>query len=358
MIKRIFLVSLLAVGASVGCLGASEEAPDGTAGTGEAVGTAGTGEKAQISYMPNIHGAFRARWEEDLETSRSRFQLRNARVTLDGRISPEIDYFLQIDACDQGTMKFLDGWGRIELFKGFKVQAGQFRMPFGVDPFKAPANYIFANRSFIGRQVCNVRAVGAKVTYQLEKLPLTLEGGAFNPTSINDHTGWQSSYAYSGRAIYRFGQMKADAGFMSLRPDGIRVNLIDGALNWTSGQWIVEGEYMYKHYTHNTHKAVHAYNLWADWHKAIKAGAFNRMSLQARFDGMTAHSNGKRNGDGVLITNDPARNRITVGATISYVRKPVWCDVRLDYEKYFYHHGVKALAGQGDRLVAELVVRF
>lgn len=341
--RRMLIMAVMACAAYGGCMAAESVEAD---------------KQEKISYVPNIHGAIRARWEEDLENSTSRFQLRNARVTLDGRLAPVIDYFLQVDICDQGTMKMLDGWGRIELFKGFKVQAGQFRMPFGVDPFRSPKTNIFSNRSFIGRQVCNVRAVGAKVTYQFDKLPLTLEGGAFNPTSINDHTGWNSSNSYAGRAIYTFGSMKADAGFMSLRPDGVRINLVDGALNWTSGQWIVEGEYMYKHYTHDTHKAVHAYNLWADWHKGIHAGIFNRMSFQGRFDGMTAHSSGKRNSDGALVTNDPARNRITLGATLSYIRKPVWCDIRLDYENYFYHHGVTAQAGKSDRLVVELVVRF
>ncbi|MCM1448715.1 MAG: hypothetical protein NC082_00075 [Clostridiales bacterium] len=311
-----------------------------------------------FSYMPHFHGAIRARWEGDLDAERSRFQLRNARVTMDGAIAPVIDYFLQVDLCDQGTMKFLDGWARLQITKGLKFQAGQFRMPFGVDPFKAPANYIFSNRSFIGKQVCNVRAVGAKLTYAFPSIPLTLEGGMFNPTSISDHTGWNNSYAYAGRAIYRIGNIKLDAGIQSLRPDMIRINLLDGCVNWTAGRWIVEGEYMNKHYVNNAHKPVHAWNLWADYHMPIKAGVFNKLSFQGRYDGMTAHSNGKRNDQRLLTTTDPARNRVTVGATISYMNKPVWCDIRVDYEKFFYHHGIDPVTGQGDRLVLEMVVRF
>lgn len=315
-------------------------------------------QEESFSYVPHIHGAMRARWEDDLDGARSRFQLRNARVTLDGGIAPTIDYFLQVDLCDQGTMKFLDGWARIKPAKGLAFQAGQFRMPFGVDPFKAPANYIFSNRSFIAKQVCNVRAVGAKITYSFDKLPLTLEGGIFNPTSISDHTGWNASYAYAGRAIYRAGEFKIDAGIQSIRPDGVRINLYDGCLNWTSGRWILEGEYMYKHYTHRRHDAAHAYNFWVDYHMPVKAGVFNRLSFQGRFDGMTAHSSGKRNAEGLLTTTDPARNRVTVGATISYVKKPVWLDIRADYEKYLYHDGVEPVLGQGDRIVLEMVLRF
>ena len=73
---------------------------------------------------------------------------------------------------------------------------------------------------------------------------------------------------------------------------------------------------------------------------------------------MTAHSSGVRNSEGNLISNDPARNRVTIGGTLSFVQKPVWLDLRIDYEKYFYHEGVVAPVGDGDRLVAELVLRF
>ena len=41
----------------------------------------------QISYVPNIHGVMRARWELDTEHGDNRFQVRNARVSLDGKIA-------------------------------------------------------------------------------------------------------------------------------------------------------------------------------------------------------------------------------------------------------------------------------
>lgn len=315
-------------------------------------------EDAAFNYTPNIHGVIRSRWEEDLDAGLSRFQLRNARVMLDGRIAPTIDYYLQVDLCDQGTLKFLDGWARMQVARGLRVQAGQFRVPFGVDPFRSPVTYIFSNRSFIGKQVCNVRGVGMKVMYELPRVPLTLEGGVFNPSSISDHTGWHSSYAWAGRAIYRPGAVRLDAGFKSIRPDGVRMNLIDGAIGWTGGRWMLEGEYMYKHYTHRAHRASHAYNVWADYRMPVKAGVFNRLSFQGRLDGMTAHSGGKRNADGRLTTDDPARNRITLGSTISCVRRNVWLDLRLNYEKYLYRHGVTPATGQGDRLGIELSLRF
>lgn len=317
-----------------------------------------TTETGIKKYLPRVRAAVRARWENDFDLGKSRFQLRNARIMLDGNIAPAIDYFLQADLCDRGTMKFLDGWARIEVFKGFKVQAGQFRMPFGVDPFRGPGNYIFSNRSFIGKQVCNVRAVGGKLMYNLPCAPLMIEGGVFNPTSIFDQTGWNSSYAYAGRAVLTPGKWRIEGGIMSLRPVGVRVNLLDVACGRFSKSWDIAGEYMYEHYTNNTHRPTHAYALWGDYKMPVKAGFFNQLSFQGRFDGMTAHSNGRNVKDGILPTDDPSRNRITVGTTLSYINGNLGLDIRADYEKIFYHSGIAIPAGEGDRLVLELIFRF
>ncbi len=73
---------------------------------------------------------------------------------------------------------------------------------------------------------------------------------------------------------------------------------------------------------------------------------------------MTAHSNGLRNDLGQLSTTHSARNRITVGGTLSYNYKAIHCDLRLDYEKYFYHHDAVVPVGGGDKICAEMVIRF
>ncbi|MDE6859707.1 MAG: hypothetical protein K2J65_04765 [Duncaniella sp.] len=318
-------------------------------------------EETTVDLTPKIHGVLRSRWEMETENGASRFQVRNARVTLDGMIAPSIDYFIQTDLCNAGKMQILDAWGRIGLSRQLKFQAGQFRMPFGTDCFRAPANYLFANRSFIGKTMCNVRAVGVKLAYtpfSLGVSDLTIEAGAFNPTSINDHDRWVKTMAYAGKAVYRLRNVKLAAGVQSLEPDSVRMNLLGGSVTWSAGRWLVEGEYMNKHYTHGRHKPAHAYNFYADYRMPVKVGVFNQASFQGRFDGMTAHSTGTRNADGMLATNQPARNRLTIGGTLSYIYKSVHCDVRLDYEKYFYHHGVAAPEGDGDKVCAEFVIRF
>lgn len=315
--------------------------------------------ESSFSYVPEFHGTLRPRMELSTTDGDTRFQLRNARVSLNGAIAPTIDYFMQADVCDRGSMKFLDGWIRLGIGKGLKFQAGQFRMPFAVDPFRGPHTYIFANRSFIGKQVFNYRAVGAKASYTLPRTPLTLEAGAFNPSKIGDHTPWNHTLAYSAKAVYRAGDLSLSAGYASIRPQAVRMNVIDGAVTWQSGRWLAEAEYMHTHYTHDRHKANHAYNTYLDYRMPVKAGIFNRLSFQGRFDGMTAHSSGATDEDGRIVTDNQPRNRVTVGTTISYLRtKSMFLDIRANYEKYFYHSGVSAPADANDKVALEMVLRF
>lgn len=316
-------------------------------------------DENDVSLRPNIHGAIRARYELDTRDGLSRWQVRNARVTLDGRPADFISYFIQADLCDRGSFKPLDFYVRLKAWRGLSVQAGQFRMPFGIETFRAPNNYIFSNRSFIGKQICNYRAVGAKVGYTFDQQPVTLEAGVFNPSTIGDHTGWHRTMAYAAKGLWSPGEFTFAAGFMSIRPDRVRTNLADLSVGWHHDRWLVQAEYMYEHYTRQAYKDAHGYCLFGDYRMPVKLGKFNRLSFQGRFDGMTAHSDAKCDGAGELLTNDPRRNRITVGSTLTYFHSPaVYLDLRIDYEKYFYSSNTVIATGEGDKILAELVLRF
>lgn len=85
---------------------------------------------------------------------------------------------------------------------------------------------------------------------------------------------------------------------------------------------------------------------------------FNRLSFQARFDAATSHSNGTAT-NGMLTEDHPERTRITVGSTLSYIQKPVKCEIQLNYQKYFYRTGYAAAAdGRNDKIVAEVILLF
>lgn len=317
-------------------------------------------KKESFSYIPEIHGVLRGRWDLETSSGYSRFMVRNARVNVEGKVAPIVSYMVNVDFCDRGKVLPLDVYAAIGPVANFQFLVGQYRMPFGVESFRGPASQYFNNRSFIGKHVNNYRAVGVSAGYTLKSVPLSIEAGAFNPTTIDDHTKWIKKYAYAGKITYKPGSWVAAAGFESLIPEAVRFNLVSATLGWGYDNFYVEGEYMARMYTHNTHKTTQAYNFFANYDIPLRKGLFNCLSFQARFDGMTDLASGTDpvEDNGKLLTTQAGRKRLTVGGTLDYKYKKLRAAIRLNFEKYWYDHNVAATRGNDDLLSAELIIKF
>lgn len=113
-------------------------------------------------YLPEIHGTIRGKYEYQTTMGAGRFEVRNARVSVTGNVLPIVAYKAEIDLSDEGSIKMLDAYARLFPAKGLTVTAGQMRVPFTIDAHRSPHQQYFANRSFIAKQVGNVRDVGIK----------------------------------------------------------------------------------------------------------------------------------------------------------------------------------------------------
>lgn len=315
--------------------------------------------KEVFTYLPDIHATLRPRYEAEIDDDYAgRFEVRNARLSAEGYVCPVVDYKLQADLCDRGKFKMLDVWVGLSVAKGFKIITGQTLMPFSVDGVRSPHNYLFANKSYAGEIVGNTRGVGAKLCYS-PLSPLQIEAGVFNNATISDHDVWEKDPVFAANARYMIGEVAVECGFKTAAPDSIRINFLNGVISWKSDRWQIEGEYTYKHYTNHSFNSANAYSCFASYGMPVNAGIFNRLSFQGRWDGMTDHSTGLRNSDGHLYLTDKARNRLTLGSTISYIQSPkVKVDMRLNYEKYFYPDGYEPPRGSRDKIVVELALRF
>lgn len=309
-------------------------------------------------YLPEIHGTFRGHYEYATEAGEGRFEVRNARVVMSGRIAEPIGYFFQVDLCDRGKFKVFDAYGWLNVVPSIKLSMGQLRIPFSVEASRAPHLLYFANRSFIGRTLGNYRGVGATIGWHPAYIPLLIEGGVFNSTAISDHNSWQKTMNYGAKIHYTYKNITAEAGFESMKPGEVRFNSYDASLSWSCGRWILEGEYLHRQYTHSSYTSTKALNIFGNYCMPIKAGIFNGLSFQARFDGATSASIGARDESGNIIESEPSRRRATIGATLSYTEHKVRADVRINFEKYFYRTGQIAPIHDCDRIVAELTVRF
>lgn len=313
---------------------------------------------------PTVSGTIRSRAEWSTATGMTRFQVRTGRVSVAGDLTSYFSYRAELDLCDRGTVKVTDVWARINLRYGLKVQAGQMRMPFSFGSARGPQVYLFANRPTVDKQMIGPRNAGVKLIYNCAAKPLTLEGGVFNSTSLTNHAQWQRRLAAAAKALYTAGHFTFITGFESLAPGTVRINHWNAGATFTTHRLMLEAEYVFKHYAHGCFADAHAYNVMASYTIPLpRGGAFSAMSVQARYDGLTDNWNGTTyiaatDGAELPAVTDHARGRLTGGVTFSRKIGPVWTDLRVNYENYFMHHGVKQTADAGNLLLAELAIRF
>ena len=178
-----------------------------TAAFGQAKDDAGDGKKLDKQtmeikdYLPEIHGTIRGKYEYQTETGESRFEVRNARFSVSGNVHPLVAYKAEIDLSDEGSIKMLDAYARVFPVKDLNFTIGQMRVPFTIDAHRSPHQQYFANRSFIAKQVGNVRDVGLTSAYTHKgDFPFILEGGLFNGSGLTNQKEWHKTLNYSIKA--------------------------------------------------------------------------------------------------------------------------------------------------------------
>lgn len=317
-------------------------------------------------YTPTIHGTVRGKYEYQTEESEGRFEVRNARVSVEGNVLPSVSYKAEIDLSDEGEIKMLDAFANIKPWEGVYVSAGQMRVPFTIDAHRSPHKQFFANRSFIAKQVGNVRDVGVTAGYTLPtSMPIILEAGAYNGRTIltDQKHSWRKGISYSAKAqLFPVKTFNITLGVQGMKPTTVNQTSFDAGMYFEDEHWHIEAEYLYKTYEHDAYDDVQAVNTFISYGIPVPK-VFKRISFLGRYDFMTDQWDGKTfgkdsNGNATIITSDVKRSRITGGVTFS-LGGPYQTDLRLNYEKYFYGNQ-KDLAKESerDKLVLELMVHF
>jgi len=315
--------------------------------------------------IPNIHGTIRGKYECQTEDGEGRFEVRNARISIDGSLSPIWSYKAEIDLSDEGSIKMLDAYTRLKPWKTFQFTIGQMRVPFTIDAHRSPHLQYFANRSFIAKQVGNVRDVGATIGYTFNKyIPVKLEMGMFNGSGLtNQKDYWTNSVKFSAKAqIFLPKGFNLTLSTQRIKPDGTGIMIYDAGAYYHSNGLHTEVEYLYKHYDGNTFKPVHSLNSFVSYDIPLKKGIIKYITPLVRYDYMGDHSDGKmyeneETGISRLVTTDYRRSRITGGVTFS-LDKPFVSDIRINYEKYFYSDTAIPKPSEKDKIVIEFMTRF
>lgn len=321
----------------------------------------GTAQAADSgSYRPDVHATIRGKYEYQPQIGKGRFEIRNARVSIEGQVLPIVGYKAEIDLSDEGAIKMLDAYVRLRPKERLLFTIGQMRVPFTIDAHRSPHRQYFANRSFIAKQVGNVRDVGAAVGYTFfENCPLMLEAGIFNGSGLTDQKNfWTSDYNFSAKAqLILARRFNITVSFQRADAADTKVDMYDFGGYYESDRWHVEGEFLRKYYANGRFSPVNAADAFVAYRLPLEK-IFSAVSFLGRYDYMSDHSRGVRNEAGVLTVDDPERHRLTGGVTLSLGRSRFQTDIRINYERYFYGSGAVPLISERNKAVVEFVCRF
>lgn len=326
-----------------------------------AVVTVSTGaEKAKSPYIPDFHGTIRAKYEYEPTINKGRFEIRNARLSVEGKIIPIVRYKAEIDLSDEGSIKMLDAYIRLQPKERLKFTFGQMRVPFSIDAHRSPHLQYFANRSFIAKQVGNVRDVGVAASWTFgARTPITLEGGVFNGSGLTNFKNfWTADYNFSLKSqICLWRQFNIVLSCQKAKASDVNTYMYDGGIYWENSSWHIEAEYLRKHYANDAFRPVNAVDAFAAYRLPLKR---NKMALSflGRYDYMSDHSKGSKDENGILLVDDPERHRLTGGMTLSLGKGALQADIRLNYEQYFYNKGVEPSISEQNKIVLEFVAHF
>lgn len=320
--------------------------------------TAGSFIKSE--YMPEIHGTIRAKYEYEPPIEKGRFEIRNARLSVEGKIIPIVSYKAEIDLSDEGQIKMLDAFVWLQPNDRFRFTFGQMRVPFSIDAPRSPHLQYFANRSFIAKQVGNVRDVGASASWTFGKwLPVTLEGGIFNGSGLtNQKNFWTNNYNFSFKVFATIvNQFNVTLSCLKANAGDVKTMLYDAGVYWENSRWHIEAEYLRKYYAHDSFKPVNAVDAFVAYRLPLKRG-LTAISFLGRYDYMSDHNNGSTDDNGTLTVSDLERHRLTEGVILSLGKKALQADLRLNYEQYLYNKGVTPALSEQNKIVTELVIHF
>ena len=340
---------------------------------------------AQESTTPQLHGILRGKYEYEPDLEASRFEVRNARLSVEGSLPMRSSYKLEVDLCDESQIKMKDAWVRLNPYKNLRATIGQQRMPFSIDAHRNPSAQYFANRSFIAKQVGDMRDVGFQLGYDITdgngRKVLSADAGIFNGSNLdNQKTAWFTSPAYSARVQY------FPMGGLAIIPSIQHQLIANREASYTSvdlgayytlplvggaggGLLHLEAEYLRKFYAKDAFDDCNAIDAMAIYKQKLKneKSYVQAISYLLRYDYMDNHSDGKKGwtspdpsqgGEKRLVQSDAERHRLTAGLTFHVANKSFPTDIRLNYEKYWYPNNGTPKESEQDKLVAELMIRF
>ena len=298
-------------------------------------------------FIPDLDVILKVKTEYDLDNSLIRFEVRNARFGLKGKINSFMSYRIELDLSDEGKMKMLDAYVRITPLKNLDIYMGQRKIPFSTDYMRNPAENIFANRSFLAKYINDgMRDIGFYADYKFDiGVPVDILMGAVNGTG-NNNPQWIEKPNFVSRLIFG-----SETGFRATgnlyygeAENKDHLALFGGELRYNNGNFLIESEYISRNWTdsiriHDDGLYLHSYYNVILTDKIVKM-----ITPTLRWDYM---------GD-LIYSGRIDASRVTIGLNVGFDPKQFHSEIRLNYENYFK----SSLPIHTDKLTLEFIARF
>lgn len=276
-------------------------------------------------YAPEISGLIKTKWEYCFDDNTNRFDVRNARLKIGGRLNRFVNYGMQVDYSTHGKLSFLDGYVQLKPWNNLTVWVGQFIVRFSENYVISQYQNMFANRSFVAKFVNpESRDIGMQLDYKIATVPLTAHVGVYNGGGINNPQWQQSPFAlcrlvYGTMEGFRAG-VKCHGG-KTVGGDKIANYGFD--LRYAGERYTLETEYVVKD-SINTGAYLSAAYLQSAYFFPVNKKMVRYLAPTVRGDAMGYDFFNK----GFDIS------RLTAGLNIGLGKNRMDAEIRLNYERF------------------------
>jgi phosphate-selective porin OprO/OprP len=125
-------------------------------------------------------------WHDfDPELGEDEFEVRRARVVLEGRVYDDLEYEFDADLAEDPGREWKDVFANYRRYRFAEVKGGRFKIPFGLDQNTSVTNLNFVERSLIGAQLAPSRATGGMVHGRFASDAVAYQVGLFRGDGDN-----------------------------------------------------------------------------------------------------------------------------------------------------------------------------
>lgn len=179
----------------------------GVAPKPSAVSFAPAGHEVSLTVggMIQAQADFGDKGDARFASANDRFYLRRARINLQGKLLPEVEFRLEGEfagSLGEGSgnrAQLTDGYINWSRYDFANVRLGQFKTPFGFEQLASDSGLFTIERSLPNDRLTVSRQIGAQIAGRVLDRRLSYATGIFNGTGVNTSANDNDAFMWAGR---------------------------------------------------------------------------------------------------------------------------------------------------------------